>query len=113
MKTGSRGTFVISWSQTEIDGLAAGPLDALAVGASWRWTGKAVQVDAGSGPLILEGAEGVAETRKRAARMVRRLIGAAVSPRSGGEGTPDLEDDTDLPDQGFIVTDGHQSCQGR
>lgn len=108
MKTGSRGTFVISWSQTEIDGLAGGPLDALAVGASWRWSGKAVQVDAGQGPLILEGAEGVAETRRRAAKMVRRLIGAAVSPQSQQSEVFEEEDD-DLPDQGFIVTDGHQS----
>jgi hypothetical protein len=107
MKTGSLGTFVISWSQTEVDGLKAASLDLLSVGAAWRWTGAAVRVDGPQGLLLLEQAEGAADLRKRAARMVRRLVGVAV----GGEVKPDHEADTssDLPDQGFIVTDGHQS----
>lgn len=108
MKTGSLGTFVISWSQTEVDGLKAASLDLLTVGAVWRWTGAAVRVDGPQGLLLLERAEGAADLRKRAARMVRRLVGAAV----GGETVPDLgreDPQTDLPDQGFIVTDGHHS----
>lgn len=107
MKTGSQGTFVISWSQTETDGLKAAPLDVLAVGAAWRWTGTAVRVDGPQGVLILDGAEGAAELRRRAAQMVRRLIGAAI-----GTGQPVVEDEPDgeaLPDQSFIVTDGRQS----
>ena len=110
MMTGSRGTFVISWSQTEIDGLMAAPLDVLSVGASWRWTGTPVRVDGQGGALLLEGAEGIADIRKRAARMVRRLIGAAVTGDTTtlpvGQTT---DEDEDAPDQGFIVTDGHQS----
>ncbi len=107
MGTGSRGTFVISWSQTEIDGLSAAPLDVLAVGASWRWAGKPVRVDGQGGMLLLEGAEGVADIRRRAAKMVRRLIGVAVT---GEAVAPEAEqDEEDAPDQGFIVTDGHQS----
>ncbi len=107
MKTGSLGTFVISWSQTEVDGLKAASLDLLSVGAVWRWTGAAVRVDGPQGLLLLEQAEGAADLRKRAARMVRRLVGVAV----GGEVKPEYEADPypDLPDQGFIVTDGHQS----
>ena len=107
MKTGSLCTFVISWSQTEVDGLKAASLDLLSVGAVWRWTGAAVRVDGPQGLLLLEQAEGAADLRKRAARMVRRLVGVAV----GGEVKPEYEADPypDLPDQGFIVTDGHQS----
>jgi Hint domain len=108
MKTGSLGTFVISWSQTEVDGLKAASLDLLAVGAAWRWTGAAVRVDGPQGLLLLEGAEGAADIRKRAARMVRRLVGVAV----GTDADPDMSAADfipDLPDQGFIVTDGHQS----
>ena len=107
MKTGSLGTFVISWSQTEVDGLTAASLDLLSVGAAWRWTGAAVRVDGPQGLLLLEQAEGAADLRKRAARMVRRVVGVAV----GGEVKPEYEADPypDLPDQGFIVTDGHQS----
>jgi len=106
MKTGSPGTFVISWAQTEVDGLRAAPLDVLAVGAAWRWTGAAVRVDGPQGVLLLEGAEGAADIRRRGARMVRRLVGAAVG--IGPE--EEVEEATiELADQSFIVTDGHQS----
>ena len=106
MKTGSQGTFVISWSQTETDGLKAAPLDILAVGATWRWTGAPVRVDGPQGVLILSEAEGGADIRKRAARMVRRLIGSAVN---GDKLARDDGPEPDLPDQSFIVTDGHQT----
>lgn len=106
MKTGSSGTFVMSWSQTEVDGLRAASLDLVAVGATWRWTGEAVRVDGPQGPLLLQEAEGGAELRRRAARMVRRLVGAAVS--RDREAVSDAEVD-DTPDQGFVVTDGRQS----
>lgn len=107
MKTGSLGTFVISWSQTEVDGLKAASLDLLSVGATWRWTGAAVRVDGPQGVLLLEGAEGATDIRKRAARMVRRLVGAAV----GGNAAPEMAEEPpeDLTEQGFIVTDGHHS----
>ena len=108
MKTGSLGTFVISWSQTEVDGVRAASLDVLSVGAAWRWTGAAVRVDGPQGLLLLEGAEGAADIRKRAARMVQRLVGAAVGTGVGGQ-VSFTDDSIDLPDQGFIVTDGHQS----
>lgn len=107
MKTGSMGTFVISWSQTEVDGLKAASLDLLSVGATWRWTGAAVRVDGPQGVLLLEGAEGATDIRKRAARMVRRLVGVAVA---GNAAPPSAEEPAeDLAEQGFIVTDGHQS----
>lgn len=106
MKTGSLGTFVISWSQTEVDGLKAAPLDVLAVGTTWRWTGAAVRVDGPQGVLLLEGADGATDIRKRAARMVRRLVGAAVG---GDVAAGDTEQAESLPEQGFIVTDGHHS----
>ncbi|MBL4926630.1 Hint domain-containing protein [Fuscibacter oryzae] len=105
MKTGSQGTFVISWSQTEVDGLRAASLEVLAVGATWRWTGAAVRVDGPQGLLLLEAAEGAADIRMRAARMVRRLVGAAV-------GTAPVEQEQDealVQDQSFVVTDGHHS----
>ena len=102
MKAGSQGTFVISWSQTETDGVRAGPLSLLTVGATWRWTGAAVRVDGPQGVLILNGAGGVAEMRQRAAHVVRRLMGGV-----GREAAGDAE--AHLPDQSFIVTDGRQS----
>ncbi len=107
MKTGSRGTFVISWAQTEVDGLAASALDALSVGVAWRWTGDLVRVDRPQDTLLLQAPTGKADMQKRAARMVRRLVGAALDRPVADEAEQDDADDH--PDQGFIVTDGHQS----
>ena len=45
MKTGFTGTFVISWSQTELDGLASAPTDALRIGAAWSWHGDSLRLD--------------------------------------------------------------------
>ncbi len=107
MKTGFKGTFVIAWAQTEVDGVQAAPLDLLIVGASWHWTGDAVRVDAPQSVLVLEGAEGVIDVRQRAAKMVRRLIGTAIArPQSG---RPQTEFDPAESDQSFVVTDGRRS----
>ncbi|MCA0871543.1 Hint domain-containing protein [Seohaeicola saemankumensis] len=106
MKTGFRGTFVISWSQTDIDGLQAASLDALNVGATWSWHGDAVRVDGPNGPLRLEQANGEAEIRKRAARSVRRLVGAAVQNTSD---LKSVEVDDRLMDCCFVVTNGARS----
>ena len=75
MKAGSGGTFVISWSQTEIDGLRATLLDILQVRTLWCLAGVHVRMDGSQGILHLDGAASVAEVCRRAARMVRRLIG--------------------------------------
>lgn len=109
MVTGFRSTFVISWSQTEVDGVKGASMDLLAVGATWRWQGEAVRIDGNSELLRLEGAEGQAEMRQRAARMVKRLVGSAIgkTPVESVRAQPD--DSDDVPDQGFIVTDGIQS----
>ncbi|WP_425071537.1 Hint domain-containing protein [Sagittula sp. S175] len=105
MGTGYRGTFVISWSQTEIDGLQAAPPSALTVGAAWSWRGEPVRVDGPSSVLRLDQADGDADLRKRAARMVRRLVGAAVTYKTRVD---DIEVEHPLTDSSFVVTDG--SC---
>lgn len=106
MKTGFRGTFVISWSQTEVDGLGAAPVSSLNVGAVWSWRGDAVRVDGPSELLRLERADGDVANRKRAARMVRRLVGAAITHTKDID---KIEVDDPLIDSGFVVTDGAQS----
>lgn len=107
MKTGFKGTFVISWAQTEVDGLSSPSLDVVRVGAVWRWNGVPVRVDGPQDTLILDGSQNVAEVRRRAARMVRRLVGSAVAaPRSA----PRVEEpSSQFNDQTFVVTDGRQS----
>ncbi|WP_404811393.1 Hint domain-containing protein [Gemmobacter serpentinus] len=80
----------------------------LAVGAAWRWTGVPVRVDGPQNVLILEAAEGAAELRRRAARIVRRLIGASLGRPRPAEAENDMAA-ADEPEQGFVVTDGLQS----
>ena len=106
MRAGFRGTFVISWSQTELDGLSAAPLHALDVGAAWSWRGEPVRVDGSSALLQLDHTEGETDTRRRAARMVRRLVGAAIS---GTRRLDQVEVGHPLSDASFVVTDGSQS----
>ncbi|MEO0938209.1 MAG: Hint domain-containing protein [Pseudomonadota bacterium] len=106
MKTGFRGTFVISWSQTELDGLEAAPISALSVGAAWAWRGDAVRVDGPSDVWRLEEADGAETLRRRAARNVRKLVGAALD---GTADAPNVPPGPEMPDSAFVVTDGAQS----
>lgn len=106
MKTGFEGAFVISWSQTELDGLAAAPVQSLSVGASWAWRGKAVRVDGPDNILRLERAGGSNTSRRCAARMVRRLVRAA---QSDTRDFTQIDVDEPLMEHGFVVTNGAQS----
>lgn len=106
MKTGFGGTFVISWSQTEIDGLPAAPMNALDVGASWCWHGDAVRVDGPAGLLRQDLAGSAEDLRRRAARSVRRLVGAAVQNRTDVHA---IQVDGPLMDRSFVVTNGVRS----
>ena len=106
METGFRGTFVISWSQTEVDGLRAAPSGMLSVGAAWRWTGEAVRVDGPAELLLLDGAKGVTDLRKRASRTVHRLVGAAMHSHKDPSR---LQISDPFMDGGFVVTDGRRT----
>ncbi|MEL6913990.1 MAG: Hint domain-containing protein [Pseudomonadota bacterium] len=105
METGFRGTFVISWSQTQTDGETAAPPSALAASKTWRWAGDVVRVDGPGALLRLDGANGDAELRRRAADRVRRLVGAARANTTDLENV-DLSDFAPLRDDCFVVTDG-------
>ncbi len=106
MKTGFEGTFVISWSQSELDGSWSAPLDYLRVGVTWAWTGEVVRVDGPNDVLVLGDATGEADIRKRAAQSVRRLLSAAVSPT---EARLPEHLETPLFEKSFSVTDGRET----
>ena len=103
METGFRGTFVISWSQTATDGLRAAPVESIGAGVTWSWHGEALRVDGPNGVLRLEQASEDRISRKGAARMVRRLVGAALS---SGRDLRDIATPEPLNDSSFVVTDG-------
>lgn len=106
MKTGFLGTFVISWSQAKLDGMGAVPLQSLDVGTAWSWSGDAVRVDGPAQLLRLDEADGEVNIRKRAARMVRKLVGAAMAETTNIDS---IEVEHPLQDSSFVVTDGAQS----
>jgi hypothetical protein len=103
MRTGFSGTFVIAWTQVEVEGLTRAPLSALSIGASWRWSGDAVCVDGPRDVLVLNSAIGKADLHQRAAHSVRRLIGSALA---GAPIYRDPDAQERLFDGGFDVTDG-------
>ena len=106
MKTGFRGTFVISWSQTELDGFWSAPLENLRVGTAWSWTGEAVRGDGPADILPLGDAAGEADIRKRAAHSVRKLLKAVEINTN----RLDLvEVDGPAFEQSFTVTDGRDT----
>lgn len=106
METGLKGTFVISWSQTELDGQSSAPVSDLITGTTWSWTGEAVRVDGPSGIIPLGMSEGEADLRKRAAFTVRRLL-ASVQADTSCLDAARFHDP--LFGNSFIVTNGYTS----
>lgn len=74
MGTGFRGAFVISWTQTMVDGFPAEPEQDLAAGMAWSWHGRALPLEGEGAALILTASRDHAELRSRAARVVRKLM---------------------------------------
>ena len=106
MKTGFNGTFVISWSQTDIDGQHAPSVAELNVGTAWSWTGDAVRVDGPNGILPLGASLGEADFRSRAAQSVRRLVDTTQLDTR----RMDARDwDGPLFDDSFRVTNGYET----
>lgn len=103
METGFRGTFVISCSQTLVNGQVSAEAADIEVGVVWRWTGQVVRIDGQGDLLRLDDATGAQEIRRRAARTVRKLVGAVQEDRTD-VGNVDVADP--LAEQSFVVTDG-------
>lgn len=108
MKTGFRGTFVISWAQTQLDGLGSPPVSDIGPGRTWVWSGEAVRVDGPRGVLPLGMSEKEAKLRKHAAPKVRRLL-VASNVATDRLDAPILRDP--LFNQTFTVTDGFKTWE--
>lgn len=105
MNTGFRGLYVISWAQTEIDGVPNAPALALHIGAGWQWRGEALRVDGPTSVLLLDEAIGERALRKRAAHKISRQFGIKLVDGCAKEG------EADRSGPGFTVTDGRQSYE--
>lgn len=105
MKAGFRGTFVIPWSQTRIDGEIGAPVDEISPGRSWVWTGEAVRVDGPNDVLPLGSSDGALELKQRAAKTVQRLLRIETldtARNMGATSGPDFNTH-------FLVTNGRQT----
>jgi hypothetical protein len=107
MNSGCIGAFVISWAQTEVDGLPEPPVGAITKGAAWSWNGDVLRVDGPANILKLDRSLGRDALRRRAARSVTRLVGDALDFDPARRRADVLEDDSF--DAGFVVTDGARS----
>lgn len=110
MKSGFLGAYVISWSQTEVDGQTVAPVMSVMTGAVWSWRGDALRVDGPANVLQLDQAMGAEELRQRASKVVTRLVGAAVHPDGDKAELTDARQDA-LMTMGFAVTDGREVFQ--
>ena len=102
-----RGTFVISWEQTEVDGIRAAPLAAIGRGAAWRWSGAVQCIDGAGGVLTQQRISEREACRARAARAVRRFWSPAGRSDVRHAPPPDARDRHAEPC--FTVTDGRHS----
>lgn len=103
MKTGFIGTFVMSWSQTELDGHRSPSPEGMRIGSAWSWRGEALRLDGPTELLRLGMPSGEGDLRQRAARSVRRLVGAAgLAP----EESPGRKLRERSGDKSFTLTNG-------
>lgn len=107
----TQGTHVLEWTQTEIDGCAAPPLQALRPGAVWRWFGCAQRMD-GPGQVLELALPRVAPgcLRPRAPRK--------LAPRLSGRESAHLrarppDQVPEPPRDGFLLTDGRRRYEAR
>lgn len=106
MITGSTGTFVIRWKQTEIDGMEAPKMSSVCIGAAWRWSGSALRVDGPDQVILTADPTEMFQMRQRTSRSLRRVLSGHLRiavPRAP------LDDDAPLFDKGFVLTDGRDS----
>jgi hypothetical protein len=102
MATGFQGAFVIAWAQTCIEGFPAEPQQELAEGMNWSWHGPLQPLDGDPAALLLTASRDQDELRRRAARVVRKLLQhPAPSPAEFAASDADP-----LYRGAFIVSDG-------
>ena len=106
MMAGPEGTFVISWAQTEIDGIVGAPVASLREDAIWIWRGEAVRIDGASGYFGGHGPRGSCSHRRRAAASARRIVARALVLE--GVRTPYVDDVVEF-ERAFTLTDGQSS----
>ena len=101
---GRSGAFLMSWSQTELDGHSDACLAGLQSGAYWRWSGEAVEISAVAG-LSEPGSFPTDEVfRQHLAKAVRTVVAQAT-----GRPVSALKAPEKRPDRSFSLSDGRSA----
>lgn len=100
-----QGTYVIAWSQIEVDGMSGMQPEDLEKGARWMWGGEPVRVDGPQELLLLGDADGQADMRTRAARTVKKLVGAITENKPVDQ----VSSDNAMGDVAVMMTDGRDT----
>ncbi|QFU09598.1 hypothetical protein PARPLA_00843 [Rhodobacteraceae bacterium THAF1] len=100
---GSPGTYVLAWSQTEIDGLSSAPPAAMQIGAAWSWSGEAQRIDGSSSILMLLDPIGGRDLRRRASRAAFKILRRAQVPVADMD---ELDFEPSAIETQFSLTDG-------
>jgi hypothetical protein len=102
MMASPEGTFVISWAQTEVDGIVGAPVASLDAGATWIWRGEPVRID-GASSYYGGHSDGAELHRRRAAASARRIVSRALALE--GARMPFVDEVMEF-ESTFTVTDG-------
>lgn len=100
------GVFAIDWQQTETDAAQGLAPDWLRVGASWRWSGTPLRLDAAAAVMRLGPAQASPDIHPRARAIAARL-GCTVLDRT------DNHIDRSAPAMGLALTDGARIYHAR
>lgn len=119
MKIGQTDTFVLSMSQTQIDGRfhicdldQSGPDETMLpeLGQVWSWQGRPIRLEGAQGALRLEETRGETQFRDRVRRRVQKTArGAALRSSVDDVEIPYLHSDQQPLSRGFTVSDGTSS----
>jgi len=102
MGMGARGSFMISWAQTVIDGDPAKYNQELVEGMSWSWHGRSLPLKGDGAVLLLTASRDYDDLRARAARVVRKMLHKpALTPEQVA-----AEDADPLFKGAFVISDG-------
>lgn len=103
--TGAIGSFVVSWAQTQIDEISAGPVGCIVVGGKWRWSGTALCLEQSGSTAPALDATRPEYIRTQTAKALRFLTAQTLPSGALCDSTL-LE--TPVHNRGFAVTDGRR-----
>lgn len=106
MDTGFHAAFMVTWAQTDINGLEAAPVQTLDAGVAWSWTGNAVPVGGIADVVAAHQSDSADILRRRVAQWVERQFRGKLDRGWGLSSTWNDSPHTPVTDSVIVLTDG-------